>query len=817
MPAESEVTPVKRKTVALFSFVAFALLCFTAIVQSLPVRAGEADTGRSQPVIPPTVSSVRPAGLQRGTTKTFTVEGRNLAGANFILFDDHGISAKVGQVIDLPEETRKARPGVDLGAIVAEGRKQEATLEVTALGDVEPGIHRFRIETPLGTSNMGTLDVGEFPEVEPKGSPGEVSSVTLPATLVGTIAKPGHVDTYQFEGRAAEEVVFQTVASRLMSKLDSLLVLRGLAGEVLAKAGEYSRQPDSVLTFKLPSDGTYTISITDRNRQGGAAYFYRLNAGAFPYLTRAFPLGIRAGQPADIAVEGANLDGIQLVKVEPPKRADGWTTVPLRVKTPKGETLNKLQLAVGNDPEALEKEPNNTPAEAQPVTVPVTIEGRIWSERKGAPDEDYFRFHARKGEQLTMEVAAARLGSPLDSLIEVLDDQGRGIPHATVRCLNQTLLTLADRDSLSRGYRLLSTFAFHDNDYIMVGEELDQIEDIPDQPDADILLKGFGGQRVTLLGTSPQAHAVNDPVYRVQILEPGAQFPANGLPVFEISYRNDDGGPGYGADSRLEFTAPRDGDYLLHLKDVRGLEGPDCVYRLTITESLPDFQIVASPANPNVPRGGRVPLTVSADRHLGYDGPIEIEVQGLPKGLTAAPATIPAGQDSTVVILEAAADASEPEGAAPFQVIGKGRAGDRELVRTAGSQQPLKVVSLMPPPDLSVEIQPKEVTLEPGQTAKVTLRVERRNAFAGRVPCNLRNLPPGVRVVNVGLNGILIPEQETTRTFTVKAEDWARSIDQPAYLVGAVESNASTYHASPPLMIRVRPKQVARPDEAPSR
>ena len=74
MPAGSEVPPVKRKTVALFSFIAFTLFCFTTIVQSLPVGAQEAET-----VIPPTVSSVRPTGLQRGTTKTFTVEGRNLA------------------------------------------------------------------------------------------------------------------------------------------------------------------------------------------------------------------------------------------------------------------------------------------------------------------------------------------------------------------------------------------------------------------------------------------------------------------------------------------------------------------------------------------------------------------------------------------------------------------------------------------------------------------------------------------------------------------------------------------------------------------
>ena len=285
---------------------------------------------------------------------------------------------------------------------------------------------------------MGVFDVGEFPEVDKKetnDSPAEARGVALPATLVGTIAKPGDADTYRFEGRAGEEVVFQAVASRLMSRLKSLLVLRGAAGQLLAKAGDYSPQPDSVLTFKLPSDGMYAISISDRDREGGGGYFYRLHVGVFPYLTRAFPLGVRAGQTAEITVEGVNLGGIQQVKVEPPKWADGWTTVPLRAKTSHGETLNMLELAVGNEPEVLEKEPNNTPAEAQPVTVPVGIDGHIWSDRKGAQaDEDYFRFHARKGERLTIEVAAARLGSPLDSLIEVLDEQGRTIPRATIRC-----------------------------------------------------------------------------------------------------------------------------------------------------------------------------------------------------------------------------------------------------------------------------------------------------------------------------------------------------------------------------------------------
>ena len=142
-----------------------------------------------------------------------------------------------------------------------------------------------------------------------------------------------------------------------------------------------------------------------------------------------------------------------------------------------------------------------------------------------------------------IEVAAARLGSPLDSVVEVLDSQGDAIPRATVRCLYQTQTTLVDRDSKSLGMRLVSTAGLHENDYLMIGDELDQIAFIPDQPDADVLLKGFGDERFSLLGTSPSLRPLNTAVYKVQILPPEAKFPPNGLPVFHLTERNDDGGP----------------------------------------------------------------------------------------------------------------------------------------------------------------------------------------------------------------------------------------------------------------------------------
>ena len=769
-----------------------------------------AQAGSQVPTIPPTVATIWPAGMSRGATETFTLEGRNLSSAKEVLFDDPGLRAHFLSVVDVAEKARKIRVNVDLGAEVPQGKKQEVQIQVTASPSASPGIHWLRIQTPLGTSNLVALDLTTLPQIqtkEPGVTSGKPQPVALPATIVGTVATPGEVNTYQFSGREGEQAVFRVVASPLESKLRSILTLSDSTGKKLAQGGGTSGKADAVLTYELPANGLYTIAIRDQEEKAGKDHFYRLYAGELPYISSVFPLGVRAGHPAKVHVKGVNLGGIHEVQVDPPAHADGWAIVPVQIKTRSGELSNKVNLAVTNEPEIAEREPNDTPSQAQAITVPVAINGRI--DRSGdnsAPDQDYYRFTARKGERMTLEVAARRLGSPLDSVIEVLDAQGKPVQRALVRCLNETSLTLADRDSITRGYRLVSRTGFHDNDDLMVGDELDQIQFIPDQPDADILLKGFGGQRIALLGTSPAAHYVTEPAYRVEIEPPDAKFPPNGLPVFRINYHNDDGGPGFGADSRLDFVAPSDGQFLIHIKDVRGLQGSDFAYQLIVRDAEPDFTLTASPANPNIPRGGQIPVQVTADRLLGYQGPIQISFLGLPKGITASAATIPTGQDSVTVILAAAASAPGWLRARPFKVEGRGRVGARELVRVADSNTPLRVAALMPPPDVLVAAQPREIDLAPGQSAAVTIHVTRENGFKGRVPCDVDNLPPGVRVVNVGLNGVLVHSGESSHTFTLKAESWAQPFTQPIYVVGTVESNASTNHSSPPIVLRIEGK-----------
>src|SRR5205085_2976177 len=126
------------------------------------------------------------------------------------------------------------------------------------------------------------------------------------------------------------------------------------------------------------------------------------------------------------------------------------------------------------------------------------------------------------------------------------------------------------------------------------------------------------GQRVGWLDTTPTHHSQGLPMYKVAIHPPGKTFPPNGLPIVTLYYRNDDGGPGYGKDSRLFFDPPDDGGYQVRVTDARGQGGSDYAYRLTVRPPRPSFDVSFSLTAPGVWKGGVVPMTVSARRSDGY-------------------------------------------------------------------------------------------------------------------------------------------------------------------------------------------------------
>jgi hypothetical protein len=112
-------------------------------------------------------------------------------------------------------------------------------------------------------------------------------------------------------------------------------------------------------------------------------------------------------------------------------------------------------------------------------------------------------------------------------------------------------------------------------------------------------------------------------------------------------------------------------------------------------------------------------------------------------------------------------------------------------------------ITVTPPADLRVDARPERVVLVPGKEVSVTFSVQRKKGWSGRVPIDVRNLPQGVRVLDIGLNGVLITENQTERSVRIFAETGVVPQIRPFYAVGRLEA-AGTEHSSRPLELEVR-------------
>ncbi|MGA1368543.1 MAG: hypothetical protein ACO394_08500 [Blastocatellia bacterium] len=738
----------------------------------------------------PYLTTISPAGGARGKTVTVMIEGVNLSGATAILFDKPGAS---GEIV-LNAETARTEPGPSTdptrrfeGDRAVRNRLQ---VKVTIDPAASPGEYQLRLVTPLGTSSASPFLVGALPETverEENDQPSTAQPLTLPTTVVGEMQTVGDRDHFRFNARTGQELVFEVVASVFGSRLDAVLTLTDQTGQTLATSATARGRRDALLAHRFAESGLYTLQLTDYEQRGMGKpneFGYRLNIGELPVITGWFPLGLRQGTSTTIALRGHNLSTRQL-KLDAPVQ-DDWSPVvsyrPDRPKQMDDLPIDEIRLPLGTTPEVMATATASSRATAQAVTWPVTINGQL-----DAAPEAWYRFRARRGQSLTLEVVAERFGSPLDSVIEVYDSRGQLVPRALLRCVFETTQTLNDRDSRSRGIRLLSWNGLQPEDYLLVGNELLQIEVLPKGPDEDVFFKNVSGQRIGFLDTTPEAHAVNTPIYKVSIHPPEAVLPPNGMPQVKLYYRNDDGGPMYGKDSRLAFTAPADGDYLVRLRDVRGWKGETFGYRLAIREPRPDFSLTVDPENPNLPPGTAVPIHVTAFRSEGMEEEIEVALRDLPPGYTATTGIIRAGMDRVTLLLRAPANAAGGF-SFPLHLEGTAIVAGRRLVRVPPLRGPLAVVTVTSSPELTVATAESRVELAPGGSAWVTLRIQRQRGFQGRIPFDIRNLPHGVIVRDVGLNGVLITEDETTQRFELYAEPWTRPVSQPVIPIGRIET-----------------------------
>jgi hypothetical protein len=766
----------------------------------LTLSAANTDHPTGNRTTPPTLNAVNPIGIARGTTVEMTVEGLNLARASAIYFSEPGVTGKILRVKELPDqaENRVGSNGtpstIDLGPLPP---RNQVTVQVEVSPDAEIGAVRFRLQTPLGTSPEGRFLIepyyGESTDKEPNDTPETAVETFLPAILTGTISKPGDIDYYKIHVGAGQQLVFLNGAALIGSSLQPVVTIIAEDQSVVHEFGASGGTQAVRFAQRFEKAGVYYVRIADYQQSGRGGNFYRFIVSNYPLVSSAFPLGLQAGTTRDIALRGHNVPAKLRVKGDANEFSED--SILLRPE----HSFNQLRLALGTEPEVESAGSNGSASSAQPVSVPVTINGRI-----DVAGENFYRFHARKDEKLVIEVNARRLGSDLDSFVEVLDGNGKPIERATVRSVAETSTALSERDSNTREIRFTGRAGFAVGDYVMIGGEILRIDAIPDSPDSDVAMDSFAGQRIAYFDTSTEAHAVDKPIYKVQIHPPGAKFTPNGLPVVHLYCQNDDGGPGFGKDSVVHFTAPADGDYLAGIKDVRGVGGENSAYRLTIREPRPDFRLTVNPRNPNVPVGGTIPITVTAFRMDGFDGPINVTVENLSSGLSASAGVIAPGQVSTTLLLSAAQDA-QLQSAVPLRVLGRAQ----DVKHIANPEDTLKLIALMPKADVTMIAQTKVVELEAGKTAEIAVEIERQNGFGGRVPVAVMHLPPRVKLVDIGLNGVLINENENHRTFTIEALPNADPVEQLIYVGGVVETRSglqNTYAAPQPILLKVKPK-----------
>lgn len=545
----------------------------------------------------PVLAWMYPAGGQRGRTVEITASGTGIVPGNLIV-TGAGIATRVLESKD-PKLARFA---------------------VTIAPDAELGVRELRILNAGGVSNRFRFVVGDLPEVnelEPNSDRAQPQVLpSLPLTVNGQITE-GDRDYFRFHARAGETLVCEVTARSLLPFIadavpgwfDPVLAVYDSAGKQLQFVDDFRVQPDPVMFFTPPADGDYTIEVRDVIYRGRGDFVYRLTLGALPYVTDIFPLGGRRGDDVAVEVHGVNLPTHSLnfhVPAEGPPK--------LRL-TAQGRAFAATDLL-----SIREKEPNDTPAEAQRVSTPAVIDGHI--DRPG--DSDYYAFTAAKGERLMMEVQARRLDSPLDSI-----------------------LTL----------------------YNAKHEVLSENDDWTD-------------------------------------------------PVESLMTHH--------ADSRIVFTFPAAGEYLLRVRDVQGKGGPEYAYRLAIAPLRPDFTLRITPDNPRLGPGDTAAITVTATRRDEFAGDIALSVDGLPEGFIASEAMIAAGQNEGRLTITAPADAAIHI-LAPA-IVGRATAGKETLVRRAESaeqmMQAFAYIHILPTSQLFLAVVPGAAyTLEPDLAAGKALEL----------------------------------------------------------------------------------------------
>jgi WD40 repeat protein len=790
----------------------------------------DAASGKILPPPPAKVASIDPRGVQRmtggtgsqpvgrgvepasrpaqtttaGTPAPVLLRGSNLANLRAVMCSDPRVR------IEFADSTTS----------------DEALLYITADPSVPRGLYDVSAVGADG-KHAGTvkLFVDDLPQIDLERAlrSGEPTARTalplsLPAGVWGALPKPGDSVHIAFVARAGQTLVFDLAAKSLGSKADAVLTLLDPDGKVMVAANDFDGTGDPFIAATIARDGRHTIVVSDAQFAGSPDHFFRLDAGELPFVTGCYPLGIAANREDEVELTGFNLPNDCKIKL--PAAAPGEIALPIDPE--KFRARRGFKVLVNALANVAEAEPNDDPAHATPFTAPAANAGRI-----GVPgDIDLFKFDAKKGSAWAIETHAAQRGSPIDTKIEVLDANGKPIERVLLQAVRDSAIAFRGFDSINPGDARIENWREMElNEFLWMNGEVVKLFRAPEGPDSGFALYQNNGARRTYFGTTASAHALDEPCYIVQPHPPGTRLVSNGLPVFTIHHTNDDDGERKaGSDSRLLFTAPADGSYLVRVTDSRGLGGGRFAYQLVVREAREDFSVRLD-TGLTLNAGSGQSFTVTADRRDGFDGDITVEIAGIPDGYkVSSPLVVQAGHltaRGTLVALPGAkaldaAEWAKVKVSARAQISGQSVAHDAGNFGPVGlGKAPQLYVALepaapgdtlekvTPPTHLQAQdpAKPFEITIAPGEIIPAWLKIQRSGAN-GDLRFDVENLPHGIIVDNLGLNGITLLANQNEGEIALKCASWVAEQDRLCFAV----SREAGRQSSLPVLLHVRKK-----------
>lgn len=604
------------------------------ILRTLALLAAAAGAlGQQQPsaTIPhPKLASVQPPGAKAGAALDVRITGTDLDQADRLLFSHPGISA---QAAVAPADR-----------VYPQGRPLPNQFKVAVGADVPPGIYEVRAAGYFGLSNARRFAVGvrdEALEKEPNNSPGEAQEVPTD-TLVNGACDPQNYDYYRIPAKKGVRYVVDCTALRIDSRAQVVLTLLDAAGLELQSA-RATKDRDPMLDFTSAEDGPITLRVNDLTFRGGDEHPYRLVVTTGPWIDFADPPFLKAGAENEVTLYGRNLPGgtpVEEMKID-------------------GRSLEKLKVVI--------KAPADPAAAALPTET-------LLRPADTSADLITYRLDGRSNpiRLMVIEDKPVRETEPNN---RAEDSQPLQLPAQLVGRFDKA----GDRD----GY----VFEAKKGDKLWV-EVFSARLGLPADP-------GLVIQQLTTdekgLVTAKDVMEADD---QASPMPPMAN-------AMERRYR---AAP---EDPAILFTAPADGKFRVLVRDLySSAQGdPRFYYRLEIRAPIPDFRVMAfpeeafpaqarvTPSTCTVRRGGSERLRVVAFRREGYDGAIRIEAEGLPAGVSARPAVIPAGGTSADIVLQAAADA--PAFAGQLKLVAKADLGGRSIVRPVRGAEILYAIADM--------------------------------------------------------------------------------------------------------------------------